>query len=281
MNRTLRATILSGIVALSAFAVGTAPVAAAQLPDGATVVCRFAKNLNEISGITASLQHPGVVWMHNDSSGGPRIYAVSSTTCATLATITIRGARARDYEAIAAGRDAKGRPVLWLGDIGDNLDSWSSVEVLRIREPKVLRNATVSAKAFRFTYPDRPHNAETLLADPLRPRLWVVTKQLAHGSLYEIPLQTSGVAVARKVRTESSLVTDGSVAPDGSKYVLRDYFDAFIYTGMPAGKQAARIMLPGQAQGEAISWTQDGQALLIASEKDRRLIRVSSPRVVR
>ena len=278
MNLKLRATILSGIVALSLFVAG--PVQAASA-GGSSVVCRYAKQFDEVSGITPSLEHPGVLWLHNDSGGGPRIYAIDATTCKTLATLTIRGARARDYEAIASGRDAKGRPVLWLGDIGDNLDSWPYVEILRIREPKVLRDATVDAKAYRFTYPDRPHNAEALLADPHRPRVWVVTKQLAHGSLYEVPLQAQGVAVARKLRTEDSLITDGAVAPDGSKYVVRDYFDATIYAGLPAGRRQVRFALPAQVQGEAICWTSDGRALLVASEKDRRLIRVSLPSVVR
>jgi hypothetical protein len=37
------------------------------------------------------------------------------------------------------------------------------------------------------------------------------------------------------------------------------------------------IDLPVQPQGEAITWTSDGRALLIASERDDRLIRVEVP----
>ena len=85
------------------------------------VACRFSDpRLNEISGMAPSLRHPGVLWLHNDSSGGPRLYAVDSRTCRTVATITVRGARARDWEGLASGRDNRGRPVLWIGDIGDN-----------------------------------------------------------------------------------------------------------------------------------------------------------------
>lgn len=251
-------------------------------PAGAAddVVCRFSDSrLDEISGMTPSLRHPGVLWLHNDSSGGPRLYAVDSRTCRTLATITVRGARARDWEGLASGRDARGRPVLWIGDIGDNRDSWPSVEVLRVIEPPVLRDRSVAARTYRFTYDDMPHNAETLLADPVGARLWVVTKQLAHGGLYALPspLKAVGINRATRLRTEGGLVTDGAVSPTGDRYVLRDYVDAVIYSGLPPGREVARIPLPIQVQGESIAWAPDGLSLLIASERDDRLIRIPVP----
>ncbi len=277
MNLRLRATILSGIVALSLFT--PSPALAAD-----DVVCQFSDpRFSEISGMTPSIRHPNVLWLHNDSGGGPRIFAVDATTCKTLATLTIKAARARDFESIASGRDAQGRAVLWLGDIGDNLDSWDSVEILQIREPKRLRTREVSAATFEFTYADRPHNAEALLASPKRGRLWVVTKQLAHGSLYRLPapLRSGVVNIARKIQVEGGLITDGAISPLGDRYVLRDYVDAVIYDGLPPGREVARIRLPYQTQGEAITWSADGRSLLVASERDDRLIRVSVPLVLR
>ena len=277
LNIRLGATILSGIVALSVFA----PTPALAADD---VVCQFSDpRFGEISGMTPSIRHPNVLWLHNDSGGGPRIFAVDATTCKTLATLTIKGARARDFEAIASGRDAAGRAVLWLGDIGDNLDSWDSVEILRIKEPRRLRSREVSAETVAFTYADRPHNAEALLASPKRGRLWVVTKQLARGSLYRLPapLRSGVVNVARKIQVEGGLITDGAISPLGDRYVLRDYVDAVIYDGLPPGREIARIHLPYQTQGEAIAWSADGQSLLVASERDDRLIRVPVPLVLR
>ena len=248
------------------------------------VVCRFTDaRLDEISGMAPSLRHSGVLWLHNDSSGGPRLYAVDSRTCRTLATITVRGARARDWEGMASGHDSRGRPVLWIGDIGDNRDSWPSVEVLRVIEPPVLRDRSVAARTYRFTYDDMPHNAETLLADPARPRLWVVTKQLARGGLYAlpVPLRATGVQRATRLRSEGGLITDGAVSPTGDRYVLRDYVNAMVYEGLPPGREIARIPLPIQVQGEAIAWAPDGRSLLVTSERDDRLIRISLPLSVR
>lgn len=254
-----------------------ASAAPATADDGVTEVCRFSdKRFDEISGMTYSQRHPGVLYLHNDSSGGPRIYAVDARTCRTIATLTIAGAEARDFEAIGSGRDAKGRPVLWVGDIGDNLDSWRDVRLLRVREPKVLRDRTVKARTFRFTYEDRPHNAEALLTDPRSSRVWVVTKQSARGSLYALPtpMRTDRVNIARRVRAEGAFVTDGAISPDGSQYVLRDYVDAEVFAGLPPGRSRGTVYLPLQFQGEAVTWTTDGTALLVAGERDSRLLRV-------
>lgn len=269
-----RAALLLGSAAL-VMSVATAAHAAS-----ANTVCRFTdKRFTEISGLATSIRHPGVLYLHNDSGDGPYIYAVDSSTCVTLATLTVRGMNPRDAEAIATGRDAKGHAVIWFADIGDNLDSWPYVRVYEIREPRKLANSTLDATSYRLTYGDIPHNAEALLANPARPQLWVVTKQLAHGSLYRlpVPLRAGVVNIARKIRREGGLVTDGAVSPDGLRYVLRDYDDAYVYAGLPPGRKVATIPLPFQLQGEAITWAPDGRSLLIASERDRRLLRVTLP----
>lgn len=255
----------------------SAPSAQAASPS---VVCRFPdKRFTEISGMATSIRHPGVIYLHNDSGDGPFIYAVDSSTCATVATLAVRGIDPRDAEAIATGRDALGRPVIWFADIGDNLDSWPYVRIHAIREPKLLTDKSVNAVSYRVTYGDMPHNAETLLANPARPELWILTKQLAHGSLYRLPapLRTGVVNIARKVRREGGLVTDGAVSPDGRRYVVRDYDDAYVYAGLPPGRLIAKVPLPFQLQGEAITWAPDGRSLLITSERDRRLLRVTLP----
>ncbi len=272
----MRRWMTAGLVAL--FLLAGAPTVHAV--NGVTVVCRFTDDrFTEISGMTYSQRHPGVLYLHNDSSGGPYIYAVDSRTCRTLATLTISGIEARDLEAIGSGRDVRGRPVLWVADIGDNRDSWNEVRLHRVREPARLRDRTLRTTTFRFTYPDRPHNAEALLADPSSSRVWVVTKQTARGSIYALPARMSPgrVAVARPVGRVGAFVTDGAVSPDGLRFVLRDYVDAEVLQGLPPGTGARTVYLPIQLQGEAVTWTADGRALLIASERDTRLLRVEVP----
>ena len=227
--------------------------------------------------MASSIRHPGVLWLHNDSGGGPYLYAVRTTDCAVVATLTLSGAPARDFEAIASGRDARGRATLWLGDIGDNRDSWPDVSVLAIREPARLGDAAVGFRTLRFTYPDMPHNAETLLAGR-NGQLWVVTKQLANGGFYALPqVWRKDVVVAKRVGSAGPLITDGAMSPDGKHFVLRDYVDVRVFDGDPPGMNVTKTSLPAQVQGEAITWSADGRSLFLASEADDRLLEVPAP----
>ena len=251
------------------------PANRANAQADVTEVCRFSDaRLAEISGLTRSVRHPNTLWAINDSSGGPYLYAIDERSCDVQARVRLAGAQARDFEAIAAGRDERGRPTIWVGDIGDNRDSWPNVQLLALREPGELTDRTVPVRTWAFTYGDRPHDAEALLADPTSPRLWVVTKQLASGALVSLAPVLDGATQTQELSRVGGLVTDGAMSPDGSRYVLRDYVDARIFTGPPPGQELQRITLPVQPQGEAITWSADGEALLIASEGDDRLLRI-------
>jgi hypothetical protein len=253
------------------------PAAAAAASPSAEVVCEFTDpRLNEISGMAPSALHPGVMWVHNDSGDEAKMYALQLSDCSVVGELTLLGVSARDFEGLAAGVDPKGRPVLWVGDIGDNRDSWNDVSIYRVREPKELGETGAQVKRYRFTYEDRPHNAETILADPNSQQIWIVTKQLASGSIYALPkkLKDSGINIAKKIGPATGLITDGAMKADGTGFVLRDYFDAQFFDGRPVGELAQEVELPAQPQGEAIAWLPGEDAVVIASEGDSRLLRV-------
>ncbi len=274
------AVILGSAAALGLSIVFAGFSTSARANDGAHVVCRWTdQRLSEVSGIALSGVHVGVAWVHNDSGGGPYLYAMDTTTCFVRARVRISNIGARDIEGIAAGVDASGRHVLWVGDVGDNRDSWPSVRIHAVVEPAILKNESVTARTYQFTYRDGPHNAETVLAVPSKPQLWVVTKQLAEGGIYPLPvplLSQSGLQLPR-LAPAGGLLTDGAISPDGTKYVLRDYVWAYVFDGLPPGRQITRITLPQQPQGEAITWAADGRGLLTAGERDNALWFVPIP----
>lgn len=273
MRRTATRVLLALLVAAPITVAG--PAYAADDPE---VVCRITDDrLAEISGITWSAKHDGVWWVHADSGNGPYVYALDGSTCDVLARVRVSNIDARDLEAMGTGVDPQGRNVLWLADIGDNRDSWPEVRLHAILEPSRLVDQQVRATTYRFTYPDQPHNAEAILVSPTSAEVWVVTKQLARGAVYQVPLSASGVATAKRVGEVGGLVTDAAMSPDASRFVIRDYFSAELFDApVSAGslEDGTPLALPDQPQGEAVSFTRDGNALVVASEDDDRLLLV-------
>ncbi len=258
-----------------AAAVGTA------LPASTRTVCTFdASTLPEISGIALSRTHRDLMWATNDSGGGPYLYAIDLSDCHVRATLHLLDTPARDHEALAVGRDARGRDVIWIGDIGDNSGNWPYARIHKVIEPRVLRDADVEVTTYRFTYPEGPTNAEALLADPDSEHLWVISKEFGVGGVFALPspMDDSQTPMrSTRVGDARSLITDAAMAPDGTRYVVRDYLSAEVFQGHPAGASLVRFGLPIQAQGESVTWTADGRGLLIASEGDNRLIQVDVP----
>ena len=252
--------------------------ASAQETGGAVVATRLDDpRIVESSGLALSRRHPGVVWTHNDSGDQARLFAVGSDG-QTRAVLTLPGVDARDWEAVAAGRDDRGRPALFAGDIGDNNGVWPEVAVYRVTEPATLRDATVPAVRYRLRYADGPHDAEALLVDPGSNRLYVATKSETGGGLYRAPprLDPAGANVLQRIARVPPVVTDGAFLPSGRAFVLRDYQQAHLYTA--PGRRAGSFDLPLQFQGESLTVSSDGRSVLVGSEgPDSELWRVPLP----
>jgi len=240
-------------------------LAAAEDADPAqpTLVFRLQDpSLNESSGLAVSQRDPDVVWTHNDGGTVAQVLALDRRG-RTTGIVTLRGIDPFDPEALAPGVDDDGRPLLFLGDIGDNRAVRSEVSVFRFREPRRVATSTVDADWFRFRYPDGPHDAEALLVDPRDNRLWIATKDFLRGGLYRAPRRLSASRPNALVRVADvpGLITDGAFLPDG-RFVLRSYASAYVY-GAP-GELSADAELPAQEQGESLAV--DGAELLVGSE---------------
>lgn len=232
--------------------------------------------ITESSGLAASTRHPGVYWTHNDSSPdgspSPYLYAVDGETGETLATITLAGdgVAARDVEAVSVGPD----DTLYVGDIGDNINGWEEVWIYRLPEPEVLEDATVTPTVHPVRYEDGPRDAEALMVHPVTGRVHVVTKsEDGDGALYAAPasgLAEDGVTTLTRVTGVGLWVTDGAFSPDGTRLFLRGYFASQMYAWPapdgPPEPIEREVMLPLQQQGESVTFTPDGTALMLGSE---------------
>lgn len=258
--------------------------------DGAVVGTVADPALPEISGLVASRQNSGVLWVHNDSGGESRLYALG-TDGTTIASYDLADTRVVDWEDLALGSGPEaGTEYLYVGDIGDNNSKRSSVTIYRIQEPRVDPAAGPEpvtldgVESLDVTYPDGPHDAEALLSDPVTGDLYLVTKEVdGTATLFrypapQVPGTTTTLEAAGYANTNGGVdtlggVTAGDVTADGSLVALRTYTSAFAWrrragTSLAdafAGRPCPLSIAP-EEQGEAFGFTANASAYITVSE---------------
>lgn len=265
----------------------TAGLPGCQLYGMPQNVGRVPLELAEMSGLAASTRHEGVLWSHNDSGNTFRVFALD-TSGKVLATLTLTGVEPReqsgmDLEDIALGPCAPGdeRSCIYLADTGDNFERRARVRIFRFPEPDPVVDATVAVETLAFTYPDRPHDAESLVLDPRTARLAIVTKERdSLGELFALDgLAPGTVAKATHLGTLHTpgnvdfRTTAAALHPSGQRMLLRTYTRVWEVRRPGVTRleelvqgEVAEVPGPSQAQAEAITWLPDGRSFLLGSE---------------
>lgn len=211
---------------------------------------------------SSALVDLGPLMVTSNDSGDTGIVYVLDASGRTVGTT--RFGDSRDAEAMAPA----GAGEVWVGDIGDNARTRKDIVVHRV--PVGRGDRTVTVPAYRMSYPDGPHDAETLLADPRTGRLYVVTKVLFGSAVYAAPRTLSADHVNRLTRVAgvSLTPTDGAFLGDGKHVILRGYGSANVYS-YPAFRLVGGFPLPDQPQGESLS-VGPGDRIRIGSEGERQ-----------
>jgi hypothetical protein len=222
--------------------------------------------ITESSGLALSNRHPHTVWTVNDSGDTARVFAVDTETGRTVGVHTF-GAEVRDVEALAI--TPQGR--LLVADIGDNDASRAMVRVFWFDEPGLGKTSGTWA-SWELSYPDGPHNAESIAVDPASGRVFVVTKGRP-GGIYALPKAPSRQGVNRltKVGTAPDIATDAVFLPDRSGLAVRTY-TSLVVLDPATWRQTSYQVLPLQPQGETLALAPDGKSLLVGSEGSRSRI---------
>lgn len=277
MSRLIRyfAVGVVGLLAIASIG-GTASLARFE-PDGsadvpAEVVTTLTDDaVDESSGLVV---RGDLLFTVNDSGDGPHVYAMDRVSGELTDVSTYDDEDPFDVEAIAPGRG----DALWVGDIGDNQRVRGSIRLHRFVRPAT--GGAERAETYELSYPDGPHDAETLLIHPRTERALVVTKRpLIGGVVFRAPrrLRDGGMHRLEQVAAVPGFVTDGAFFPDGHHVVLRTYGTAGVYTypGIePVGEQ---FDLPLQDQGEGIAVGEDGRLYLSSENVPNDVLAVEVP----
>ena len=240
--------------------------------------------LPEVSGLVASVQTPGLLWMHNDSGDEPRIYGISPQG-RIITEVVLQGATHMDWEDIARGPGpVQGASYLYIADIGDNSARRSAITIYRIREPQIdtsiraarLTIAADSVESFTLRYPDGARDAEAMIVDPRSGEIVIVTKREQRCRVYTIatlPVSTATATLEYVRDIPLQLVTGGDVSSDGSAIVLKTYMHVRMWKRRPGAGLAESITGAGsplpympERQGEAIGFTSSADGYYTTSE---------------
>ncbi|MBI2794383.1 MAG: PE-PGRS family protein [Ignavibacteria bacterium] len=188
-----------------------------------------APGLDEVSGCVASSINKDLLWVHNDSGDDAVVYALS-TKGELRCAVSIENATNRDWEDISMGPGPeKGKSYLYVGDIGDNNGSASTITVYRIAEPTLdplCKAMTLSADRIEMKYPDGPRDAEALIIDPVSNDMYIITKRERKSRVYKL----SAPFNFKKINTLSfvtelpfSLATAADISHSGKSVIVKNY----------------------------------------------------------
>ena len=279
----LHASVLTIIMTVVLVVLGILVLASSDCPKfmmPAAVGMLQTESITEASGIIASMINSGVFWIHEDSGAEAKIYAIDLAG-KLLATRTLSNVHAIDWEDIAIAARPSGESYLYVADIGDNNFHRKNIIVYRFPEPSLEPDAsdgTIEAsniETFRLVYPDRPHDAETLLVDPLSGDVYVVTKWESQSRIYRARLkdQRKTALLEYVGHLPFSGATGGDVSRDGRSIIIRTYFAAYVWIRDSKAplentieSEGCQVSIAMEPQGEAVCFSSDGGAFVTISE---------------
>ena len=262
---------------------------------------------DEASGLAASRRTPGLIWTHDDSGGAPELYAVDAKGH-LRGTLRLDGVKAEDWEDVAAA-EFDGKAWLVVGDIGDNHAKRRHTLIHIVAEPAAERLSPGQpvverpAATLRLTYPDGPRDCESLAVDAAERAIYLLSKRDPVPRLYRVdlprPLRNAELtarflgeagrlpqptAAQKLVRgylgEHRAWPTAMDFAADGSAAAVLTYGHLLLFPRRAGEQWAATlarepVILPAHnlPQAEAMCFSADGRAILVASEKSRSLLR--------
>jgi hypothetical protein len=262
---------------------------------------RLPKELAESSGVAASRAQPGVLWTHDDSGGGAKLYAIDAQGT-VLGRYLVRGARAEDWEDIALGRcPGRDASCLFVADTGDNLEQRRSVSIQIVKEPEVPKAPeaqwllTELPQSVELRYPDGPHDVEAIAFDPDGNLLLVSKGQRSPIRVYRVARAELAKKSAQAdlvdrdtVAPRSWLgawVTGAATSPSKQRLAVRTYNELYFYRFgaktplVPDGPPCELGFV--EPQGEGVDFLDEDTLVLTSESRGGRvgeILRVTCPR---
>ena len=259
------------------------------------------RRITESSGLAASQRHPGQFWTHNDSGGGARLFRIDAAG-QTVASLDLPLPRPTDWEDLACFT-WKGRPLLLIGDVGDNRAERPFVTLWLLAEEDWgagQHRADAAPLRLDIQYADGPRDCESVAFDPVRGEVLLLTKVdprrdfFAHAAAYVFDLaealarlrdareqggqggggeeagggEPAPLVVPRAADLPLKIAVAADVSPDGRRCAVATYGHAYVFTRGPDEGWAAALSRPART----VRLGARGQSETLAYDPDGRTL---------
>ena len=187
----------------------------AESPKAIQIATLANTDILESSGLAASRTTSNLLWTHNDSGDGPRLFAFDLSG-QDLGVVSLAGVTAIDWEDIASfRRDETG--WLLVADVGDNIRRRETCQLHLLPEPTRDEPTATVRSTIHFRYESGPNNCEAVAVDGTTKTVLLATKLALASEIFELAMPsnaTSQVLVARSIATiPIPLVTALDISP--------------------------------------------------------------------
>ena len=229
--------------------------------------------LDEVSGLVASVKNPGLFWTHNDSGGKPWIYLIDTQGVVQL-TAKLQGVKNRDWEDLALGNGQ-----IYIAEIGDNDAKRDDYKIYQFAEPEFDSLSSIeipkdSIRRMKFIYENGPRDAESLMYDHFNEELVIVSKRDQDAFIYSLPFKKGKeLQIISPLGTIPFCYFTAGDSRSNGDFVIKSY-DHILYWKEADASIAERLLnvnpirIPYQSepQGEAIAFDLNGD-LVTTTEK--------------
>ena len=240
--------------------------------------------IDEASGLAASVVNKGMLWIHNDSGDEARIFLIDSLGRLQM-TVYLDGVIHRDWEDIAVGEGPeKGKAYIYIGEIGDNFSRHEYKYIYRIEEPVYSGKELTVKKVdiITFAIPGGSRDAEALMIDPRTKDLYIFSKG-QKAILYRLPYphSTRDVIMAEQVYKDIPLrkVVAADWSPTGNEILVKTHRRIHYYNVLE-GEPLRELLNPKppalryvrEPQGEGIAYARNGRSYYSVGERAKGYI---------
>ncbi len=232
--------------------------------------------IDEASGITASLSHPGHLWVQQDG-GNPAEIVLINEKGLIKKRLLLKTAYNRDWEDLSSGAGPiKDSNYLYIAETGDNSQSHYSYSIFRFKEPHPGTDTIFQFEKINFRYPDGSHDAEAIFVSK-QADIYIITKRDSVSKIYKLPYPqntattVTAIAVGKLAFTK---VTGAAYSGADNEILIKTYNNIYYWKlsenelpEMVLSRKPTELGYEAEPQGEAICFHANNLGFYTLSEK--------------